>query len=282
MTGAWGPPTLIASDVDGTLLDPDDRITPRTRAVLERARAAGVELILATGRPPRWIPQVADQLADSAAALRYAVCANGAIIYDIAADRVLHAAALSPEVLRRLGEIIADRLPRAGLAAERAGTVADAGLGDAVTAPFVATSGYEHAWLNTDHIEVSDEHVFGAPAVKLLVRAPGTSSHAMVEAIASAIGDLAEATFSIDTGLVELSVPGIHKAAGLEWLVAHADLPAAQTIAFGDMPNDIEMLRWADCGVAMGNGDAAAVAAADELAPSNRSDGLAQILERWF
>lgn len=281
MTADWGPPSLVVSDVDGTLLDPADVITARTRAVLERARGAGVELVLATGRPPRWIPQVADQLADSPAAVRFAVCANGAIVYDVRADEILHVQALEPEVLRLLAEEVAERLPGAGLAAERAGTVGR-GAGDAATAPFVATAGYEHAWLNPDHVEVSDEQVFAAPAVKMLARVPGMTSREMAHRLRPAVGDLAEVTFSIDTGLIELSVPNVHKASGLAWLAAHTDVAAHAPIAFGDMPNDIEMLRWAGLGVAMGHGDPAAIGAADDVAPSNAEDGLAQVLERWF
>ncbi|GAC58038.1 hypothetical protein GOHSU_29_00210 [Gordonia hirsuta DSM 44140 = NBRC 16056] len=282
MTAVWGPPSVIASDVDGTLLDDDEQLTPRTRATLERARAAGVELVLATGRPPRWIPQIADQLADSPAAVRYAVCANGAIVYDVVEDRILHVQALEPAVLRVLAQRIAERLPHVGLAAERPGTVAQAGAGDAATAPFVATAGYEHAWLNPDHVQVSDEHLFALPAVKLLARVPGMSSREMAHLVRPAVGDLAEVTYSIGTGLIELSVPDVHKASGLQWLMANTELPGGAPIAFGDMPNDIEMLRWAARGVAMGHGDAAALAAADEVAPPNYEDGLAQVLERWF
>lgn len=278
----WGPPSVIASDVDGTLLDPGERLTDRTREVLERARARGVELILATGRPPRWIPQVADQLAESPAAVRYAVCANGAIVYDVAADRILHGWVLEPALLRRLAAVIAERLPGAGLAVERVGTVAQSLGSDAATAPFVATAGYEHAWLNPDHVQVSDEEIFAAPAVKLLARLPQMSSREMAHRLLPALDGMAAVTFSIDTGLIELSVPGVNKATGLAWLLARADISAAAPIAFGDMPNDIDMLRWAGLGVAMGHGDPAALAAADLVAPSNADDGLAQILERWF
>ena len=282
MPGPWGPPSLIASDVDGTLLDNHEKVTARTLAALERARGAGVELVLATGRPSRWIPQVSDQLADSAAAVRYAVCANGAIVYDVLADEILHVEALAPDVLRVLTEAVAERLPGAGLAAERPGTVAQAGAGDAVTAPFVASAGYEHAWLNPDHVEVSDEHLYAAPAVKLLARVPGMTSRDMAHRLRPAVDGLAEVTYSIGTGLIELSVPGVHKAGGLQWLAANTDIAAANPIAFGDMPNDIEMLRWAGLGVAMGHGDPAAIAAADEVARPNHEDGLAQVLERWF
>ncbi|MFC0316203.1 HAD-IIB family hydrolase [Gordonia phosphorivorans] len=277
----WGPPSLIASDVDGTLLDDAERLTSRTRAALERARAAGVELVLATGRPPRWIPQVADQLADSSAAVRYAVCANGAIVYDVDADEILHVNALAPEVLRTLAEVIAERLPGAGLAAERVGSTGRR-RGDAANPEFVATAGYEHAWLNPDHVQVGDEDLFEAPAVKLLARVPGMSSREMAHRIRPALGGLAEVTYSIGTGLIELSVPDIHKASGLAWLVANSDIDGRAPIAFGDMPNDIEMLSWAGLGVAMGHGDEAALAAADEVAPPNYEDGLAQVLERWF
>lgn len=278
---SWGPPTMIASDVDGTLLDDNERLTDRTRNALERARGAGVELVLATGRPPRWIPQVADQLADSSAAVRYAVCANGAIVYDVAADEILHVNALVPDVLRTLSEVIAERLPGAGLAAERVGSVGSR-RGDAATPEFVATAGYEHAWLNPDHVQVGDDELFEAAAVKLLARVPGMSSRDMAHRLRPALGGLAEVTYSIGTGLIELAVPNTHKASGLAWLAANTDVDDRAPIAFGDMPNDIEMLVWAGLGVAMGHGDEAALAAADEVARPNYEDGLAQVLERWF
>ncbi|MFC6466855.1 HAD family hydrolase [Gordonia humi] len=269
---------MIASDVDGTIIDEANVITPRTVGVLERAARSGVELVLSTGRPPRWIPEIADQLAETDAAVRFAVCANGAIVYDVRADAVLHAAELSTETLEKLQAVCAEIVPGCGLAAERAGTVAH----DAATPTFVATAGYEHAWLNPDHVQVSDGSLAELPAVKLLARRPGMSSREMADRIAPHIGDLAEITFSIDTGLIELSVPGVHKASGLQWLLAHTDVAGAAAVAFGDMPNDVEMLRWAAHGVAMGHGDPAARAAADEITGSNVDDGVAQVLERWF
>src|SRR5262245_28404766 len=89
-------PLLIASDVDGTLLDAFERLAERTRAVVNRATAAGVPVVLASGRPPRWIPAVAK----AAGLTGYAVCANGAVLYDIGADRVVEVhGLLQPELL---------------------------------------------------------------------------------------------------------------------------------------------------------------------------------------
>ena len=53
-------------------------------------------------------------------------------------------------------------------------------------------------------------------------------------------------------------------------------------MAFGDMPNDVPMLRWAGHGVAMGNAHAEALAAADEVTTGNDDDGVARVLERWW
>lgn len=57
---------------------------------------------------------------------------------------------------------------------------------------------------------------------------------------------------------------------------------AADVVAFGDMPNDLEMLRWAGHGVAMGNAHPALIEVADEVTATNAEDGLALVLERWF
>ncbi|MGV9796024.1 HAD family hydrolase [Gordonia sp. NPDC003422] len=275
---AFGPPTLIASDVDGTLIDDENRVSARTLDVLGAARGAGAEFVLATGRPPRWIAEITDQFDGTQAQVRYAVCANGAILYDVLHDRVIWSATLPPPVLVKLGEIAKQRIPGCGIAAERAGESAH----DAATAPFVASAGYQHAWLNPDHVEVGDDDIYAEPAVKLLVRSPGMASGEMAQRLLGYVGDLAQITFSTDNGLVELSVPGTHKASGLERLAAQADLPSDAVIAFGDMPNDVEMLSWAHHGVAMGHGHHAALAAADEVTIGNNEDGVAVVLERWF
>lgn len=57
-------------------------------------------------------------------------------------------------------------------------------------------------------------------------------------------------------------------------------MKAAETIAFGDMPNDIPMFAWAAHGVAMGNAHGELRAVADEVTASNEEDGIAVVLER--
>jgi hydroxymethylpyrimidine pyrophosphatase-like HAD family hydrolase len=267
-------PQLVATDVDGTLLDPDDRVSPRAAAVIGRLVAAGVGFVLVTGRPPRWIPPVVAELPVA----RLAVCANGAALYDAADDQVIWTRTLDPATLLELAEAVAEVLPGSGLAVERVGGSAD----DSSVAQFVAEKAYVHAWPNPDHAPAERPELLGQPAVKMLARAPGLSSDAMVAALAPVVGDRADLTFSHPRGLIEMSPPGVTKATGLEEVARRLGVGAADVVAFGDMPNDLEMLRWAGHGVAMGNAHPALLDVADEITATNGDDGLAVILERWF
>lgn len=267
-------PGLIASDVDGTLLDEDEKVSPRTRTAVQAAVEAGATFVLATGRPPRWIGPVVDGLGLAP----MAVCANGAVIYDPATDRIVSAQTLSADMLGELAEIATRVIPGAGLAVERVGTSAH----DAATPQFVSSPGYEHAWLNPDNTEVSIEDLLSAPAVKLLIRKAGASSADMAAELVRHIGLQGDITYSTNNGLVEVVPLGISKATGVAELAGPLDLTDADIVAFGDMPNDVPMLRWAGRGVAMGNAHPEAVAAADEVTVTNGEDGVARVLERWW
>jgi len=132
---------------------------------------------------------------------------------------------------------------------------------------------------------VSLTEVLSAPAVKLLIRKAGAHSADMAADLVKHLeaeqisGDL---TYSTNNGLLEVMPAGISKASGVAELAAMDGLGAGDVIAFGDMPNDIPMLAWAGHGVAMGNADPAAIAAADEVTAPNTEDGLARVLERWW
>lgn len=267
-------PTLIASDVDGTLLTDDDTISPRTHAAITAAVAAGTRFVLATGRPPRWIPPVVDALGFAP----MAVCANGAVIYDSATDRVVAAHTLSVESLAAWAEIVERILPGAGLAVERVG----ASTHDAATPQFVSAPGYEHAWLNPDDTEVSLADLLGTPAIKLLIRQAGARSADLAAALEPYNGPDGEITYSTNNGLLEIVPAGISKASGIAEIAGPLGVADGDVVAFGDMPNDVPMLRSAGLGVAMGNAHPAAIAVADEVTTANTDDGLARVLERWW
>ncbi|EGD23796.1 Cof-type HAD-IIB family hydrolase [Prescottella equi] len=267
-------PSLVASDVDGTLIDDDERVTVRTRAAVRAVVESGTPFVLATGRPPRWLAPVVDGLGFAP----LAVCANGAVLYDAATDRVLSASTLSVETLAWLADLVDYELPRAGLAAERIGTSAH----DTATAQFVSAPGYEHAWLNPEHTEMAPEDLLSAPAVKMLIRLPGASSADMAAKLRPLVGERADLTYSTNNGLIEVSAPGVTKASGLKLMAQHVDVLHDRIVAFGDMPNDIPMLAMAGHGVAVENAHPEAKAAADEVTATNSDDGVARVLERLW
>jgi Cof subfamily protein (haloacid dehalogenase superfamily) len=207
-----------------------------------------------------------------------AVCANGAVLYDPATDRVVSARTLSVEVLAELAQIATRAIPGAGLAVERIGRSAH----DTATPQFVSSPGYEHAWLNPDNTEVSREDLLSTPAVKLLVRKAGARSADMAAELVKHVGLEGDITYSTNNGLIEIVPLGISKATGLAELARPLGITDDDVIAFGDMPNDVPMLRSAGHGVAMGNAHPDAIAAADEVTTPNTDDGVARVLERWW
>lgn len=267
-------PRLVASDVDGTLLDPDGNVTPRCAAAVGRLVAAGVEFVLVTGRPPRWIPPVVMQLG----VVRLAVCVNGGVLYDAVDDEVLWTRELSADTLEWAATTVHAALPQSRIAVERVGN----GAFDEAAAQFVAEPDYEHAWPADDSSRLSRSELLARPAVKMLVRVPGMGSSEIAAALLPALGDAVDLTWSSSHGLVELAAPGVTKATGLAEVAARAGIDAGDIVAFGDMPNDLEMLRWVGHGVAMGNGHPALLDVADEVTATNEADGVALVLERWF
>jgi Cof subfamily protein (haloacid dehalogenase superfamily) len=265
-------PRLVASDVDGTLLDPSSELTDRTARAVARVIAAETPFVLVSGRPPRWITGVAEE----AGLDGYAVCANGAVIYDIAAARPVLVHALDPMVLHDVTHALERALPGIRVAAERAST-------DTLTIPpYICEYGYRNPWGDAEETVAPRAEVLGHPATKLLVRHPDMISDEMAEAARAVLDHAVDITFSTGHGLIELSAHGVTKASGLAEVCRRLDVSPGDVIAFGDMPNDVEMLRWAGHGVAMANAHPAALEAADEVTAPNSEDGVAQILERWF
>ncbi len=288
-------PTLVVSDLDGTLLTSADRVSPRTREVIGRLVADGVRFIPASGRPARWILPVVEQLGLSPVC----VCANGAVVYDSATDRVTYAAELSPSVLRRVASDIVDAtgpvLARRGLgpvsfAVERTGTSAF----DRADELFAVEPAFPHAWDSEEHAVETRDRLLSSPAVKLLVRHEGLGSADMFDLVEPVVDpDDAHVTWSFDGGLLEVNVPGVTKLSGLAHALGDASggdvgadavpgIDPARVVAFGDMPNDLAMLRWAGFGVAMGNAVPEVRDATVHHTVSNDDDGVAEVLERWF
>ena len=251
-----------------------ETVSERTAGVVARVIASGTPFVLVSGRPPRWITPVADLFGLSG----LAVCANGAIVYDIDADRVLSAAGLDPVVLNDVTHALDRALPGITVATERIGTsVADTSL-----EPFATEPGYSNPWGDVENNTEPRAEVLGHRAVKLLVRHQEMTSEEMALAAREVLADAVDVTFSTGLGLIEISARGVTKATGLALAAERLGVRAPDVVAFGDMPNDLEMLKWAGHGVAMANAHEELIPIADEVTGHNHQDGVAQVLERWF
>jgi Cof subfamily protein (haloacid dehalogenase superfamily) len=261
------PYAVVATDLDGTIVRSDGTISARTRDALTAATNAGATIVIVTGRPPRWMHAIAEQTGHHG----LAICGNGALVYDLQAEKVVESHPLSVETATELVDVLRAAIPGLGFAVE----TVDAGFGH--------EPAYRPRW-DTDGVVVAEmAELLRAPLAKLLARHEEISSDELLRLARVVVGEeLATMTHSSFEGLLEISAAGVTKATTLADVVAELGHTAADVIAFGDMPNDLPMLSWAGHAVGVANAHADVLAAVDEVTATNDDDGVAQVLERLF
>lgn len=258
-------PRLIATDLDGTIVRHDGTVSHRVLAAFEAAMDAGVRIVFVTGRPPRWMHEVAEATGHAGVG----ICANGAYVYDMATEVVLETFAMSAEVAGDAARRVREVLPRAAFGME-------------TLAGFGHEPGYHPRWSPDPLLGVGPiEELLTDAIAKLLVRDDEMPGDDMLSAVEPALAGLVEVTHSnVNDSLLELSARGVTKATTLARLAAEWGVAQDEVVAFGDMPNDVEMLRWAGRGYAVGNAHPLVLEVADEHAPSIDDDGVADVVER--
>lgn len=252
---------LIATDLDGTLLQPGGVLSDRTRATLD---AVDADVVVVTARPPRFVQDLA--------LTGTAICANGAMIYDLTSREVTHAQTVPLDVVRKVADALAGVIPNVGIAVET-------GL-EVLSEPGFLGFGqkFPHRTLELlDHVVEEAQQV-----VQVLAWAPDSEADHMMEVARAAVGQHVTVTHSGGIGLLDISPPGVTKAATLESLCNARGIGKHEVIAFGDMPNDLSVLGWAGTAYAMGNAHPLVKQACSNHAPPNTEDGVAQVLERLF
>jgi hydroxymethylpyrimidine pyrophosphatase-like HAD family hydrolase len=264
---------LIACDLDGTVVRLDGTISSRTLVALAACDKAGVLVVFVTGRPVRWMAPVVEMTRRSGVA----VCSNGAVSLDLSDNRIIELRPLSHKAVLESVKRLRAALPPVVFAVDTLGGYGSepgyfrdqSANGRAVVGP-----------LST----VMDQ---GPPPIKLLCRlastssAPAITADEMLELARTVLADVAEPVHSNPAGsLLEISALGVSKATTLARYVHSLGLGARDVVAFGDMPNDIPMLRWAGRGYAMSDGHPDAIGAATAVAPPCPDDGVAQVIEQ--
>ena len=259
---------MVVSDLDGTLLDHSGAtISQRNIDALRRAEEAGARVVIATGRPVWWLGPVIE-----GGFTGTAVCMNGAVVYDIAAGEIIASSPLTPLTMQNFVTALSEQTDEFALAVERLGVSLQA---------CIAEEEYEHPWAFGYFQRADRATLLADPAAKLLVRGTG-DSRSLATAARETGTDTVHITYSTDDGLIEVAAAGVNKGSALAELAGRWGIDPSQVVAFGDMPNDLELLHWAGHGVAMRNAHPDLIAIANEVGADHHEDAVAQVLERWF
>ncbi|MEU9980352.1 HAD family hydrolase [Streptomyces sp. NPDC050856] len=267
---ALRPPRLIATDLDGTLLRDDKTVSERTVAALAAAEAAGIEVFFVTGRQARWMGVVSDHVHGHG----LAICANGAAVVDLhAGGELLEVRPLERDAALHVVRALRREAPGTAFAVE-------------LTTGFHHEPDYLPFFLDpgatvapVEKLLHEEEPGHGAPILKMLAHHDDLTPDGFLALARAAAGDRANITRSSSTALLEISGLGVSKASTLALCCAERGISADEVVAFGDMPNDIEMLSWAGRSYAMGNAHPDVLAAASGRTVANNEDGVALVIE---
>ncbi len=261
-------PRLVATDLDGTIVRSDGTISDRTVAALARVERAGSALVLVTGRPPRWITSIAEAVAHRG----LAICANGALVYDLHTSEVVRTHLISCAVLAETIGRLRALMPDFRFAVEHEdGFVFEAAY---------KLGGWDAEAYGGRPVPAAD--LSSRDASKLLAFLPGGDPDTLMEKVGRVVGELVTVTHSTGRGLLEMSAHGVTKATALAELCSSLEVSAAEVVAFGDMPNDLPMLAWAGRSYAVANAHPDVLAAVRGRTAANDDDGVALVLEELF
>jgi hydroxymethylpyrimidine pyrophosphatase-like HAD family hydrolase len=267
-------PRVIATDLDRTLLRDDRTTSQRTRNALDFAASQGTHIIAVTARPIRWL----ERLIPEFGRLPHVIASNGAVCFDLAAGTAYDFKPFAAAALPGIVENLREALPDARLALETAsGLLREPDYELSPIDPDEADPGRRIGSVPELLAGLGDE-----PVLKILAVDRDRPSDAMAADAAPAVGDAAIVSFSKGMGLLEIGPPGVTKATGLAAWCAARGIAAEEVLAFGDMPNDLPMLRWAGRSYAVANAHPEVLAAATAVTGSNEEDGVAAVVEALF
>jgi Cof subfamily protein (haloacid dehalogenase superfamily) len=272
--GEWTP-KVVALDIDGTLLRwvegagaTYEQIPGSTYDAVHRAYDAGAQIVLASGRSIHGMTRIADLLdlpRDGDDRL-WIVASNGAVVVRYPPLEVVHEETFDA---RPAVQAILAEHPNVLIAVE------ERGVGYRVNQHF------PEGELSGDMIPTAVEELVAGPVSRVIIRDPDATADEFVE-LAGRLG-LHSINYVVGwTAWLDLSPIGVTKASGLARVCEGLGITAADVLAIGDGRNDIEMLRWAGRGVAMGQSIDVVQQAADAVTADVKDDGVALELGRYW
>ena len=266
---------LLAADMDGTVINSQNRISPRVEQAIHDALAAGYEVLFATGRCPAEVRPFLERFPD----MRYIICANGSLVLDLRTGEALYEATFPAETAE---QVLA--------ALDGMDVTAIYYIGSDLYVENRVRDRLEHYHCGAFRVLLEECALWvDDPRAEYLcapdkLRKINFFFHD-AEEYRIAGKRLAELPVVFPSGSpmdYEVSAPGISKGMGLRMLCERLGIDPRQTIACGDAGNDVDMIRAAGLGVAMGNALPVLKEAADLIAATCDEDGAADIIQMYL
>jgi 5-amino-6-(5-phospho-D-ribitylamino)uracil phosphatase len=262
-------PKLLACDIDGTLLDPAGILRPAVRAAIDRIRAAGVTVVLATGRSPWATADVCRRLGLDGPQITM----NGGTFGSPLTGELVWARRMSTEAVRD-AVAFARRLDSVPLFCFLNRHAIEAPDGRPLEVPDFAVGPHLRTVRSVDAIA-------GHGPIRVYIPTGPARHRAALRAARDRLRPRASVVWS-DTEGLEVLAPGTNKGEALRAVAESMGLGPAEVAAIGDGPNDLEMLRYAGRSAALLPAPPAVRAAAGAVVSSSADDGALEALRRFF
>ena len=267
---------LIATDMDGTLLDPKGQVDlPRLEKLLNQLEERGIRFVIATGNEIHRVKQLLGHLTERVVL----IVANRARIFE--GNQLLQAQTWDDDMVNRALEFFKGReCQDQFVVTSMNGGFVKEGTVFTQLENFMTPEMIELFYQRMNFVEELESHLFGG-VLKMSLVVGEERSDSVLEEINQLFNGHVQAVSS-GYGCIDILQAGIHKAWGLQELLKRWDIKAEEIMVFGDSENDVEMLQLAGIAYAMENADDKAKAVATNFAPSNSQAGVYQVLEAWL
>lgn len=263
---------IIFLDIDGTLTNSQKVITPNTLQALKEAQSRGIIVAVASGRPDKGIEPIVQAL-NLRQTGGYMLSFNGAKVKNLKDDTIVYQNALSLEAFKLACQLAKEH------------SVDIITYDDDYIISQVKENPYMEIEARINKIPVKVvpsmiDYVDYNPT-KCLILGDGDYLATIEPQIKQSMGSLAN-VYRSEPYFIEVVPNGIDKAVSIDTLIHTLGIDHQEVLAFGDGFNDVSMVKYAGCGVAMANGCEAIKQVADYVTSSNDEDGVAKYLQEYI
>lgn len=270
---------IFAFDLDGTLLNSENYVNEYTNEVLKKISDQGDKIVIATGRGLQKVKPILDRFS----AIDYAVCSNGAVIYDVKKDSYEVLSTLDVKDLPFMFSI-QDKydLPLVIDSPQRDATTIKGDKGKFPDWAYGGNGVMENDLsIFSDRVETTEYfNKNSTEIVKYAFRMPQELTQEVYEQVVAATKNVV--VYITNRVYVDVNPAGTSKYLGIRHIVDNFNLTLESLVAFGDSDNDLEMVQHAHVGVAMGNGTDNVKEVADIVIGHHNSDAIGKLLEAYI